>query len=147
MSDVTTGTAFNPQFFMNPPWWLGRVEEKGTWSDNIEGETFTSVAGIKGWGHRYKVRVFNWHTGDVDNLAPKDMAYCQVVMPVTSGSGHGGAAQTPSIESGSVVFGFFMDGMAGQEGYIMGVLGNSKDRKSTRLNSSHIPLSRMPSSA
>ena len=39
-------------------------------------------------------------------------------MPVTAGSGHGGASITPSIESGSVVFGFFMDGMAGQEGYI-----------------------------
>lgn len=127
MSDVTTGSLFNPQFFMNPPWWLGRVEEKETWSDNIAGETFTNVADIKGWGHRYKVRIFNWHTGDLAELPPKDMAFCQVVMPVTAGSGHGGAAITPSIESGSVVFGFFMDGMAGQEGYIMGVLGNSNN--------------------
>jgi hypothetical protein len=127
MSDVTTGTLFNPQFFMNPPWWLGRVEEKETWNDNIAGETFTSVADIKGWGHRYKVRIFNWHTGELDTLPPKEMAFCQVVMPVTAGSGHGGGATTPSIESGSVVFGFFMDGMAGQEGYIMGVLGNSNN--------------------
>ena len=29
----------------------------------------------------------------------------------------------------------------------LGNLGDVKDRKSTRLNSSHIPLSRMPSSA
>jgi len=127
MSDVTTGSAFNPQFFMNPPWWIGRVEEKETWNDNIAGETFTSVADIEGWGHRYKVRVFNWHTGQLDKLPPKEMAFCQVVMPVTAGSGHGGASITPSIESGSVVFGFFMDGMAGQEGYIMGVLGNSNN--------------------
>ena len=127
MSDVTTGTAFNPQFFMNPPWWLGRVEAKETWNDNIAGETFTNVAGIEGWGHRYKVRIFNWHTGDLEQLPPKDMAFCQVVMPVTAGSGHGGASITPSIESGSVVFGFFMDGMAGQEGYIMGLLGNSNN--------------------
>lgn len=127
MSDVTTGTVFNPQFFMNPPWWMGRVEAKETWSDNIEGETFTSAADIQGWGHRYKVRIFNWHTGELDTLPPKDMAFCQVVMPVTAGTGHGGASQTPSIESGSVVFGFFMDGMAGQEGYIMGVLGNSNN--------------------
>lgn len=127
MSDVTTGTAFNPQFFMNPPWWLGRVEAKETWNDNIAGETFTNVAQIQGWGHRYKVRIFNWHTGDLEQLPPKDMAFCQVVMPVTAGSGHGGASQTPSIESGSVVFGFFMDGMAGQEGYIVGLLGNSNN--------------------
>jgi len=127
MSDVTTGTAFNPQFFMNPPWWIGRVEDKEVWKDNIQGETFTNVADIKGWGHRYKVRVFNWHTGDVSKLQPEEMAFCQVIMPVTAGSGHGGAAQTPSIEAGSIVFGFFMDGMAGQEGYIVGLLGNSNN--------------------
>ncbi len=127
MSEVTTGSTFNPQFFMNPPWWLGRVEEKSTWNENIQGETFTSVGKIKGWSHRYKVRVFNWHTGDMATLEPKDMAYCQVMLPVTAGSGHGGAAQTPSIESGTVVFGFFMDGMAGQEGYIVGVLPNSNN--------------------
>jgi hypothetical protein len=127
MSDVTTGSNFNPQFFMNPPWWLGRVEEKSTWNENIQGETFSSVGKIQGWSHRYKVRVFNWHTGDLAVLEPKDMAYCQVMLPVTAGSGHGGAAQTPSIESGTVVFGFFMDGMAGQEGYIIGVLPNSNN--------------------
>ena len=118
MSDVTTGTAFNPQFFMNPPWWMGRVEDKEVWTDNIQGSTFTGVSDIKGWGHRYKVRVFNWHTGDTEDLQPEELQ-CQVLMPVTAGSGHGGASITPSIESGSVVFGFFMDGMAGQEGYIL----------------------------
>ena len=46
MSDVTTGTAFNPQFFMNPPWWMGRVEDK-VWTDNIQGSTFTGVSDIK----------------------------------------------------------------------------------------------------
>jgi hypothetical protein len=127
MSDVTTGSAFNPQFFMNPPWWIGRVEDKEVWKDNIQGETFTNISNIKGWGQRYKVRVFNWHTGDVSKLQPEEMAFCQVVMPVTAGSGHGGASITPAIESGSIVFGFFMDGMAGQEGYIVGLLGNSNN--------------------
>lgn len=127
MSDVTTGSAFNPQFFMNPPWWIGRVEDKSTWNENIQGETFTATSEIKGWGQRYKVRVFNWHTGDVDKLKPDETAYCQVIMPVTAGSGHGGASITPAIESGTIVFGFFMDGMAGQEGYIVGLLGNSNN--------------------
>jgi hypothetical protein len=127
MSDVTTGSTFNPQFFVNPPWWLGRVETKESWQDNIEAGTFTNIASIKGWGHRYKVRVFNWHTGELDKLPPEQMAFCQVIMPVTAGSGHGGASVTPSIEPGSVVFGFFMDGMAGQEGYIVGVVGNSNN--------------------
>jgi hypothetical protein len=127
MSDVTTGTAFNPQFFVNPPWWIGRVESKTTWDENVQAETFEGLNAIKGWGHRYNVRVFNWHTGDVDKLKPEETVKAQVVMPVTAGSGHGGASITPSIESGSVVFGFFKDGMAGQEPYIVGVIGNSNN--------------------
>ena len=127
MSDVTTGSAFNPQFFMNPPWWIGRVESKTTWDENIQAETFNVLNEIKGWGHRYNVRVFNWHSGNIDTLKPEETVKAQVVMPVTAGSGHGGASITPSIESGSVVFGFFKDGMAGQEPYIIGVLGNSNN--------------------
>lgn len=148
MSDVTTGATSNPHFFgFNMPWWMGRVESKETWSDNIQGQTFDGVSEIKGWGHRYKVRVFNWHTGDVDKLKPAQLAMCQVLLPVTAGSGHGGAAQTPSIESGTVVFGFFTD-ISGQEGYIIGLLGNSnnnvpKERSTPSPNQSisTIPLS------
>lgn len=127
MSDQLTGALFDSEVFTHPSWWIGRVESKESWSDNIQGETFTNVAEIKGWGQRYKVRVFNWHTGDDDKVKPDQIPYMQVVMPVTAGSGHGGASHTPSIEAGSVVFGFFMDGMAGQEGYIVGILGNSNN--------------------
>jgi len=127
MSDQLTGGLFEPGVILSFPWWLGRVEEKETWRDNIEEKIFPNIGSIKGWGHRYKVRVFNWHTGELDKLPPKDLAFCQVIMPVTAGSGHGGASITPSIEPGSVVFGFFMDGMAGQDGYIVGVLGNSNN--------------------
>ncbi len=127
MSDQLTGALFDSESFTHPAWWIGRVESKESWSDNIEGKTFTNVADIKGWGSRYKVRVFNWHTGDLDKVKPDEIPYMQVVMPVTAGSGHGGAATTPSIEAGSIAFGFFMDGMAGQEGYIVGLLGNSNN--------------------
>ena len=127
MSDQLTGGLFEPGVILSFPWWLGRVEEKETWRENIEEKIFPNIGSIKGWGHRYKVRVFNWHTGELDKLPPKDLAFCQVIMPVTAGSGHGGASITPSIEPGSVVFGFFMDGMAGQDGYIVGVLGNSNN--------------------
>ena len=34
-----------------------------------------------------------------------------------------------------------------EEGEILGIVGESGDRKSTRLNSSHTDISRMPSSA
>lgn len=127
MSEQLTGALFDSEVFTHPTWWIGRVESKESWSDNIQGETFTNVADIKGWGQRYKVRVFNWHTGDTNKVKPDQIPYMQVVMPVTAGSGHGGAATTPSIEAGSIAFGFFMDGMAGQEGYIVGLLGNSNN--------------------
>lgn len=127
MSDVTTGSVFNPHFFMNPPWWIGRVESKDVFKDNIQPSTFDGLHELKGWGERYNVRIFNWHTGDIDKLPPENTVKAQVVRPVTAGSGHGGASQTSSIQSGSIVFGFFMDGMAGQEPYIVGVIGNSNN--------------------
>lgn len=127
MSEQLNSALFDSEIFTHPTWWIGRVESKESWSDNIQGETFTNAAEIKGWGQRYKVRVFNWHTGDVNKVQPDQIPYMQVVMPVTAGSGHGGASNTPSIEAGSIAFGFFMDGMAGQEGYIVGLLGNSNN--------------------
>lgn len=127
MSDVTTGSVFNPHFFMNPPWWIGRVESKDVFKDNIQPSTFDGLHELKGWGERYNVRIFNWHTGDIDKLPSENTVKAQVIKPVTAGSGHGGGSQTSSIQSGSVVFGFFMDGMAGQEPYIIGVIGNSNN--------------------
>jgi hypothetical protein len=127
MSDATMGSVFNPHFFMNPPWWIGRIESKDVFKDNIQPSIFDSLTELKGWGERYNVRIFNWHTGSMDKLPPEVTVKAQVVKPVTAGSGHGGGAETSSIQSGSVVFGFFMDGMAGQEPYIMGVLGNSNN--------------------
>jgi hypothetical protein len=145
MSDVTTGSAFNPQFFMNPPWWIGRVEKKEVWKDNFRPTTFDGMPEIQGWSHRYKIRVFNWHTGDIDKLKPEETIFAQVVLPVTAGSGHGGASISPSIESGTIVFGFFMDGMSGQEPYIVGLIGNSnnnvpKERAAAAPNQSSTSL-------
>jgi hypothetical protein len=50
-----------------------------------------------------------------------------VVMPVTAGSGLGGFIDTPALSAGTIVTGFFLDGMAGQEPYIDGVLINSNN--------------------
>jgi hypothetical protein len=49
------------------------------------------------------------------------------VLPVTAGSGLGGFIDTPTLSAGSVVTGFFLDGMAGQEPYIDGILINSNN--------------------
>lgn len=125
MSDVTTGKGFDSEFLTHPPRWFGRIEESQTWRDNHECSLFDQLPEIKGWGYRYKVRIFSWHTGDVNIVPPDQMVMANVIMPVTAGSGLGGYAETPSLSAGCIVTGFFMDGMGGQEPYIDGVLGNS----------------------
>jgi hypothetical protein len=127
MSDVTTGKGFDSEFLTHPPRWFGRIESSETWRDNISAEKFDALPDIKGWGYRYKVRIFSWHTGDMNVVPPDQMVMANVILPVTAGSGMGGFGETPSLSAGCIVTGFFMDGMGGQEPYIDGVLGNSNN--------------------
>lgn len=127
MSDVTTGKGFDSEFLTHPPIWFGRVESSETYRDNVECSLYDKLSDAKGWGHRYKVRIFSWHTGDMSVLPPDQMVMANVCLPVTAGSGLGGYGETPSIASGSIVRGFFMDGMGGQEPYIEYILGNSNN--------------------
>ena len=50
----------------------------------------------------------------------------------------------PELKVGDKIICYHMEG---ETSVSPGTTGTVKDRKSTRLNSSHIPLSRMPSSA
>jgi hypothetical protein len=127
MSDVTTGKGFDSEFLTHPPRWFGRIESSETWRDNIAAQKFDQLPDIKGWGYRYKVRIFSWHTGDMNVVPPDQMVMANVILPVTSGSGLGGFGETPCLSAGCIVTGFFMDGMGGQEPYIDGVLGNSNN--------------------
>jgi len=127
MSDVTSGKGFDSEFVTHPPIFFGRVVSKESWAGNIASEKFDNVSDIKGWGYRYKVRIFSWHTGDKDAVPDEQLVMANVCLPVTAGSGLGGSVTTPSIEPGSVVRGFFMDGMGGQEPYIDAILGNSNN--------------------
>jgi len=144
MSDITTGKGFDSEFLTHPPRWFGRIESSETWRDNIAAKKFDQLPDIEGWGYRYKVRIFSWHTGDMNIVPPDQMVMANVVLPVTSGSGMGGFSETPSLSSGCIVTGFFMDGMGGQEPYIDGVLGNSnnnvpKERGGPAPNSNPTP--------
>ena len=127
MSDVISGKGFDSEFVTHPPRWFGRVVSKESWTGNIASEKFDNVSDVKGWGYRYKVRIFSWHTGDKNVIPDEQLVMANAVLPTTAGSGMGGSGMTPSIEPGSVVTGFFMDGMGGQEPYIDGILGNSNN--------------------
>jgi hypothetical protein len=108
------------------PMWLGRVVSSVSWQDNVEAAHF-DPKDQKGWGYRYRVRYFGLHTGNTQDLPDEQLPMANVVLPVTAGSGLGGFVDTPTISAGSIVIGFFLDGMAGQEPYIFGVLINSNN--------------------
>jgi len=127
MSEATSSSLFDSGYSSILPRWFGRVEESKTWQDNAVSTTFETRSDIKGWGYRYKVRIVGWHTGNKTDLKPEEMVMANVVLPVTSGSGIGGYGETPSLAAGTMVTGFMMDGMGGQEPYIDGVLGNSQN--------------------
>lgn len=108
------------------PIWIGRVVSSVSWQDNIESSHF-EPSEKKGWGYRYRVRYFGLHSANTQELADDRLPMANVILPVTSGSGLGGFVDTPALSAGSIVIGFFLDGMAGQEPYIFGVLINSNN--------------------
>jgi len=108
------------------PIWIGRVVSSVSWQDNIEAAHFDTKE-QKGWGYRYRVRYFGLHSADTNDVPDEQLPMANVILPVTAGSGLGGSFDTPAILAGSIVIGFFLDGMGGQEPYITGVLINSNN--------------------
>ena len=108
------------------PRWFGRVVSSVSWQDNIESSHFDPKE-QKGWGYRYRVRYFGLHSGSTQQLPDDQLPMANVIMPVTAGSGLGGFIDTPAISAGTMVTGIFLDGMAGQEPYIDGILINSNN--------------------
>lgn len=118
---------FENEFINYTPRWFGRVEESVSWQENIEDEIFDEASQQKGWGYRYRVRIFGYHTGNQIDLPANQLVMANVIMPVTAGSGLGGFHDTPAISAGTIVTGFFIDGLSGQEPYIDGILINSNN--------------------
>lgn len=122
--------AYSGNFDLNSvssfPMWLGRVVSSVSWQDNIEAAHF-DPKDQKGWGYRYRVRYFGLHSGSTQELPDDQLPMANIIMPVTGGSGLGGFIDTPALSAGSIVIGIFLDGMAGQEPYIFGVLINSNN--------------------
>ena len=86
-------------------WWLGVVE----------GRADVSLTG------KYQVRIFGYHTDDLEELPTKDLPYAQVLNSVTS-AGTSGIMDTPYMVPGSTVIGFFADGKEGQMPIILGTI-------------------------
>jgi hypothetical protein len=120
------GALFNPGFLGgNFLWWVGQIADDSTWRDNILPGKFADKNSVAGWGYRYKVRIIGLHDQEEETLRSEELAWAQVMYPVTAGGGQSSASQTPNLRQGNFVFGFFLDGQDQQVPVIMGVLGNN----------------------
>jgi hypothetical protein len=117
---------YNPGFLGEHfNWWIGQIADDSTWRDNILPGKFTDRNSVVGWGYRYKVRIIGLHDQEEESLRSEELAWAQVMYPVTAGGGQASASQTPNLRQGNFVFGFFLDGQDQQVPVIMGVLGNN----------------------
>ena len=120
------GQLFNKGFIgQDFLWWIGQVADDSYWRDNILSGKFESAESIKGWGYRYKVRIFGLHDLGEEVISSENLPWANVMYPVTAGSYLQNSGQTPMIRQGNIVFGFFLDGTARQQPIIMGCLGNN----------------------
>ena len=92
-------------------WWMGVVERR---DDPL-------MLG------RLKVRIFGWHTDDLNLIPTEDLPWALPLLPVTGGTKN---FSVPPL--GEWVLGFFTDGMAGQAPIVLGCLPGIK----TDFNSS-----------
>ena len=106
-------------------WWIGQVADDSYWRDNIIPGKFPSPETIKGWGYRYKVRIFGLHDLGETAIKSENLPWANVMYPITAGAYLQNSGQTPMIRQGNIVFGFFLDGNSQQQPVIMGVLGNN----------------------
>ncbi len=123
---------FNPETIGSySNWWTGIIVSDLTWKGNQKSEKWSSINELPGWGARYKVRIVGKHTQDKGKLSDDKLELCEVLYPVTAGTGHASSYQTSNLRQGSVVFGIYKDG-DGNEPLIIGCIGNNSQ---TYLNS------------
>ena len=116
----------------DPRWWTGIIVDDVSWKGNQVAEKWSSIDQLPGWGARYKVRIVGKHTQDRNKLPDDKLELCEVLYPVTAGTGHAASYQTSNLRKGSVVFGIYKDS-EGNEPLIIGCIGNNEQ---TYLNRS-----------
>lgn len=112
-------------------WWTGIVVGDVSWKGNQKAQKWSSIDELPGWGGRYKVRIVGKHSEIRDKVGDDKLELCEVLYPVTAGTGHAASYQTSNLRQGSVVFGIYKDGIDGNEPLIIGCIGNNEQ---TSLN-------------
>ena len=122
-----TQVNFNPEQIGSAGlyWWTGIIVSDESWKGNEIAEKWNTLDELPGWGARYKVRIVGKHTRVREKLSDDKLELCEVVYPVTGGTGHAASYQTSNLRQGSVVIGFYKDGIDGNEPIILGCIGNN----------------------
>lgn len=126
---------FNPESIGNGGfyWWTGIIVPDENWKENQVAEKWNDVTNLPGWGARYKARVTGKHPQIKNKLPDDKLELCEVLYPVTAGSGHAASYQTSNLRQGSVVLGFYKDGIDGNEPIILGCIGNNEQTSLNRI--------------
>jgi len=124
---MTDSAVFNPEVIGGNGfyWWVGEVVDDRVWKTNELRKKWKESNQLPGWGSRYKVRIVGRHAEARSSIADNDLEMCEVMLPVTAGSGHALSYQSPNIRKGTIVIGFFKDGRDGNEPIIIGCLPNN----------------------
>jgi hypothetical protein len=104
--------------------WWGQIEDDVHWKGNETRKKFDNATQITGYGYRYRVRILGRDPSD--KIVPTNyLQMAEVILPVTSGSGHASSFQTPNLRKGMFVLGIYRDGIDMSEPVILGVLNNN----------------------
>lgn len=115
---------FNNQIYgKSVNYFLAQIVDEVHWDDESKNKIHLKDD-PKGWGYRYKIRIFGRDTAEKDTPDSK-LPTAEVILPVTAGSGHAGSVQTPNLKQGSWVSGFYKDWPDCTEPIITGTLFNN----------------------
>jgi hypothetical protein len=80
-----------------------------------------------GGGYKAKVRIIGYHPDTEEDLKDKDLPWAHVLVPLSMGTGTGGAVSYTLPKGGETVIGFFLDGDDAQQPIILGGLFSGYD--------------------
>ena len=79
------------------------------------------------------------HDQGEEQIPSDQLPWANIMYPVTAGGFQANRGQSPNLQQGNMVFGFFLDGQDQQVPVIMGVLGNnSQTQLSQRIGDNRV---------
>jgi len=115
-------TLINPNFAGRDgfKWFIGQI------APNVS--NVNEIEEARG-GLRCKVRILGYHPAD-NRVRDEDLPWAHVLVPPSLGTGEGNYSALGSVQPGSTVFGFFLDGDDGQQPVIVGAFYSGSDIES-----------------